>query len=210
MSKKIRAPQHIQDCNITVTGRHVHVTDAMKDYAVDKISKVDRFTDKVIDVNITMDIQKREHRAIIVIKEGHTKIRASATSEDMYASVDMAVTRLQSQLLKYKKRLHNHRAKSTSVIDMNVNVLATSGDDIEEINTDIEKENLRIVEDKYVPHPIVKQETRPLKLLTVEEAVMKIELSGDIFMIFKSEEDDNKIKVIYRRDDGNYAVIEPE
>jgi putative sigma-54 modulation protein len=60
----------------------------------------------------------------------------------------------------------------------------------------------------YTTHEIVKQDTLPLKTLTNEEAVMKMDLSKDMFMIFKNEAD-QKIKVIYRRDDGNYGIIEP-
>ncbi len=195
--------------NITITGRHVHVTDAMKDYAVDKVAKVERFSDRIIDVVVTMDIQKLDHIVDIVLKVNHIKIKAHAISENMYASIDKALTKLQTQLLKYKNKLQKHQAKGTAIVDMNVNVLQRPYSEDEIINDEIEDENRRAIENQYKPHEIVEKETRPLKTLTTDEAVMKMELSGDRFLIFKNEED-SKIKVIYRREDDNFGIIEPE
>ncbi len=80
---------------------------------------------------------------------------------------------------------------------------------ISEINDEIEEESLRQFENEFKPHEIVSRETLPLKTLNQPEAVMKMDLSGDTFLIFRAEED-QKIKVIYRRNDGNYGVIQVE
>src|SRR5262245_43379195 len=78
--------------NITVTGRHVHVTDAMKTYALEKLSKIERINaSRIIDVNVIMDIQKIDHRVEIIMKYGHTLIVSKGSSTDMYASIDMAI-----------------------------------------------------------------------------------------------------------------------
>ncbi|MFT4554517.1 MAG: putative sigma-54 modulation protein [Chlamydiales bacterium] len=198
-----------QDYNISITGRHVHVTDGMKNYATEKVGKIERFSDRIIDVLVTMDIQKLDHKVDIVIKVDHTKIKAQASTKDMYASIDMAVGKIENQLLKYKNKLQDHHAKGLAAVDMNVNVFSRKVDPVEEMNEEIEAENRRVVEAEYKPHEIVNSETRPLKILTYEEAIMKMELSKDHFMIFRNEED-NKIKVIYIREDGNFGIIEPE
>lgn len=198
-----------QGYNISITGRHVHVTDGMKSYATDKVGKIERFSDRIIDVLVTMDIQKLDHKVDIVLKVDHTKIKAQATTNDMYASIDVAVTKIENQLLKYKNKLQDHHAKGLTAVDMNVNVFGRKVDDLEEMNDEIEAENRRVVEEEYRPHEIVKTETRPLKILTFEEAIMKMELSKDHFMVFRNEED-NKIKIIYIREDGNFGIIEPE
>ena len=62
---------------------------------------------------------------------------------------------------------------------------------------------------RFKPHRVIKQESRPLKTLTYDEAIMKMELSGDSFLLFKNEVD-QKLKVIYRRKDENYGIIEPK
>jgi len=209
MSRKSKALQFAQEAyDITVTGRNVQVTDSMKDYAMEKIMKIERFTDRIIDVSVIMDIQKLDHRVDIIIKVDHIKIKSHAITTDMYASIDMAVDKIESQLRRYKTKLQDHQAKGVSTIDMNVNVLRPLEIE-EEINVEIDDENRRRSESQYKRHEIVKQKTRPLKVLTFDEAIMKMELSGDVFMVFRHEED-MKLKVIYRRPDGNFGVIEPE
>lgn len=207
MSHKSKAAEFADaGYNINVLGRNVLVTDAMKNYAIEKVSKIEKFNDRIIDIQITMDIQKLEHRVDIIMKVNHLKIKSSASSEDMYASIDLATDKLQQRLLKYKKRLQDHMTKPLAAIDMNVNVV-NAPDEEEVINDEIESENRRQVIDSYTPHKVVSKETRPLKMLTVDEAIMKLELSEDNFMIFRSEED-QKIKVIYSRLDGNFGIIE--
>ncbi len=211
MSRKAKAAEfENEEYCIHVTGRHVLVTDAMKDYAIEKISKIEKITDRIIEVQVTMDIQKLEHRVDIDMKVYHLKIRSSATSDDMYVSIDKAVDKLETQLLKYKDKLQDYREKANANVDVNVSVLRPSRDeDLLEINEDIEEENLRSVEQKYLPHRIVALETKKLHTLTYSEAIVKMELSGDTFLLFRCEED-RQLKVIYRRSDGNYGIIEPE
>lgn len=206
----MKSSEFTQPYNITVTGRQVLVTDAMKNYALEKVSKIERFSDRIIDVNITMDIQKHEHRVEVILKVDHIKIVSRAVSDDMYASIDKAVNKIEKQLLKYKSKIHDHQAKKLAVVDMNVNVYqAPSQEELQEINELIEDESNRRLVDNCTPHKIVLRETIPLKILTNDEAIMKMELSGDAFLIFRSESD-MKLKVIYRRKDQNFGVIELE
>lgn len=210
MSRKSKAEEFIDEgYKVHVFGRNVLVTEPMKEYAIEKVSKIEKFTDRIIDVIITMDIQKLDHRVDIVMKVDHIKIKSSAASESMYASIDVATDKLQKQLMKYKKRIQEHAAKPIADIEeMNVNVI-TPEDELAVINDEIESENRRQLIDEYSPHEVVSKETRPLKVLTRNEAVMKFDLSGDNFLIYRGEED-QKIKVIYRRNDGNYGIIEVE
>lgn len=211
MSRKSKAAEFLDDVyNISVTGRNVMVTDAMKDYAIEKISKIERFSNRIIDVVITMDVQKLEHRVDIVLKFNHIKIKSQASSDDMYASIDKAVHKLEKQVLRYKDKLQDHQAKGVATIDMNVNVLRPAPDqELMDVNYDIEEETRRRLEDRFRPHKIVNREKRPLKTLTDGEALMKMDLSEDAFMIYRCEES-HKLKVIYRRKDGDFGVIETE
>lgn len=212
MSRKSKAAEFVGvGYDIHVTGRNLHVTEPMKAYAVEKISKIERFTNRIIDVQVTMDVQKLEHRVDIVLKIDHIKIKTHAASENMYASIDKAVDKLSSQVRRYRDRIRNHHARGVPTIEMNVNVLKPiAEEEMFDINGDIEEETERRLVDTYKPHEIVSQETMPLKMLTSDEAIMKMELSGDSFLLYRSEED-RKLKVIYRREkDGNYAIMEPE
>lgn len=181
--------------NVTVTGRHVQVTDGMKQHAVERIEKLDRVGDRILDVHVTMDIQKLNHRVDILMKYGHTAIRSHATTTDMYVSVDQAVDRLNRQLKKYKQRLKDFHTRTISAIDIPVQIYASEAESYEE--------------EEEVRHRVVAVETRKLKVLHEDDAIMKMELSGDPLLIYRSE-GDNKLKVIYRREDGNYGIIAPE
>lgn len=207
MTRKERAAAFLEEgYNITVTGRHVMVTDAMKDYAIEKVSKIERFTDRILEVVITMDIQKLDHRVDITMKVNHIKIKSSAISSDMYVSIDMAVHKIETQLLKYKQKLQDHQTRAVSEIDMRVNVIRPKElQELDEVNDAIIEESLK-AEDSF---SLVPDDTRAMRTLTVEEAIMKMDLSQDAFLIFK-EIDDQKVKVLYRRTDGNYGLIEPE
>ncbi|KAF3363362.1 Uncharacterized protein PHSC3_000050 [Chlamydiales bacterium STE3] len=211
MSRKSKALEFInEEYDIGITGRHVLVTDAMKDYALEKLSKVERISPRIVELNMVMDIQKLDHRVDIVAKVNNFKVKSHATTDDMYASIDKAVEKLEAQLRKYKTKIQDHHARGAKTIEMNVNVVRPHlADALEEVNFEIEDATKRQEVEFYRPHSIVAQEKKSLKYLTLDEAVMKMELSQDAFLIFVSEED-HKIKVMYRREDDNYGIIEPD
>lgn len=210
MTRKKKIAEFDQGYTINVTGRHVHITDAMKDHAISRISRLEKIGNRIIEVDVTMDIQKLEHRVDILMKYGHTLIRSHAVTTDMYVSIDMAVDKLARQLKKYKQKIQDHHAKGYPIVDMPVRVVSSLSE-IDEVNDEIEEANLRQRDAHHArsTHKIVSQDIKPLKILSEEEAVMKMDLSGDLLLIFRLEED-RCLKVIYRRDDGNYGIISPE
>lgn len=184
-----------QGYNVMVVGRHVHVTEGMKQHAVDRITRLEHVGQRIIDVHVTMDIQKLSHSVELLMKYGHTIIRSHATTTDMYASIDQAVDKLSKQLRKYKKKLQEHHAREVVAIEMPVQVYAAEEED-------------EFSEGAPV-HRIVASETQKLRSLTEDEVIMKMDLSGDPLMVYRSESN-KKIQVIYRREDGNYGIIQPE
>jgi len=207
MNRKAKALEFADAAyNVQITGRHLQITDAIKDYTIEKVSKIERFMNRIIDVNVIIDIQKLDHRVEIILKAGHVKIRSLASSTDMYVSIDQAVHKLEAQLLRYKSKLQDHHAKGHAVPDMPVSVW---GREEMEDQVHIDDEVFKDQENRFRPHHLVKQEKRPLKTLSYEEAIMKMELSGDAFMIFKHESE-GRLKIIYRRQDENYGIIEPD
>ncbi len=211
MSRKSKAAELERAYDINVTGRHVLVTEAMKNYALEKISKIERFSHRIIDVNVIMDIQKLQHRVDILCWVDNLKLKSSAYSEDMYASIDKAVDKMTEQLRRHKTRVQDHHSNTHADVAMNVNVYEPlSEDEIYEINEDIDyMANAQFSDKPRIPK-IVSIESKPLKTLTHHEAILKMDLSAHhSFMLFRSEED-QKIKLIYRRPDGNYGIVEPE
>jgi len=211
MSRKSKALEFIQEgYNVNVIGRNLAVTDALRDYVLEKVSKLERFGARIIDLLIAMEVQKVDHKVDIVMKVYDTKIKCSATSDNMYASIDKAADKLENQLRKYKTKLQNHHMPREDIENMIVKIFKSSEDEkTTEANLDIEEENNRQLFNQFKPGELVKQETRKLKTLTVDEALTKIELSGDAFLIFRRE-DDQKVCVLYRRKDSHFGVIETE
>jgi len=193
---------------IHVLGRGLHVTQPMKDYAWEKMSKAERFGMRIMHVQIVLDIHRLEHVCDIIVKLEHFPLKVQASSSDMYASIDKAIDRLQAQLRRWKGKIEDHSKKKLSEIDVVVNVLHRRYDELEEINADIERVNQQN-EGNLAPHRTVGKETFSLSVMNEEDALMRLDLSREHFLIYRDEKD-MKLKVLYRRHDGHYGLIEPE
>ncbi|MDF2577587.1 MAG: hypothetical protein K0S74_1071 [Chlamydiales bacterium] len=209
MAKDEKLSHNIPGYNLSVIGKHINLTQAIKDYIVGKLDKLDRFSPRTVEALITLEILRFQHQVTIVLQFDHTKITAKAETEDMYASVDVAFNRIERQIIKYRNKIQDHHGEHLSAIDMQVNVFRRPGMDeyMDDINDQIDEENSKALFDKYKPHAIVRQEKRSLPTLTYDDAMVKMELSQDQFLVFRGQEDLG-IKVIYRTNDGNYGVIE--
>ena len=194
--------------NIQIIGRTVFVTDAMKNHAMQKLAKLERFHNHLIDVHVTLDVNKLEHSALIIMKFDHFKVTGHASASDMYVAIDQAADKLQKQVRRWKDKIQDHTKKKMSIGEMQVNILMRPNE-VAEYNEDMEIELEAERQKQLNPGKVIRKKSIPLKILTSDEAVMKMELSGDPFLIYKGEED-QKLKVIYRTKDGNYGVIRTE
>jgi putative sigma-54 modulation protein len=192
---------------VNIVGKHIEVTDAIRSYVWEKLSRIERIADRIIEIQATLDSQKLEQTCSIVMDFSHFVVKVQANRPNMYEAIDKAVDRLKHLLSKYKEKMKSYRNKDLTTVDIHVNVIEASKDDLKAINDDIEAENARKREERLELHRVVAKETIPLKMLTQGEAVMKMEITGDPFLIYKSEED-QKLKVIYRRADGNYNLVQ--
>src|ERR1700737_5512573 len=122
-----RPNMQIQNANppIQVTGRHVSVTEAMKEYCRRRLSCLHLDYPKIIEVQIIMDVQKYRHTAEVVLHcSNHITLEASAESDDMYVSVDEVVDKIARQMRKYKTRLmRQHRPRKHTVRHLEETVL---------------------------------------------------------------------------------------
>lgn len=193
--------------NISIVGKHFQITDAIRNYVFEKLDKVERITDQIIDVMVTLDAQKLEHSCSMLMNFVHFHIKVGASTENMYSAIDLCIDRLIRLIRKYKTKLQSHRFKDLTTVDIHVNVIEPLKDDLKMINDEIEAETAQREEERYKLHAVVAQETMSLKTLTQDEAVMKMEITDEPFLIFRAEED-QKLKVIYRRKDANYGIVQ--
>ncbi|MBS0298493.1 MAG: ribosome-associated translation inhibitor RaiA [Gammaproteobacteria bacterium] len=90
--------------NLKLTGNHVEITDAMRDYVTSKISKITRHFDHVIDVSVILSVEKLKQKAEANVHIRGKDIFVETDSEDMYASIDSLVDKLDRQILKHKEK----------------------------------------------------------------------------------------------------------
>ncbi|SMG65297.1 ribosomal subunit interface protein [methanotrophic bacterial endosymbiont of Bathymodiolus sp.] len=94
---------------VSVTGRHVEVTEAMKQHVEDKIGKVKRHFDHVTDVHVILTVEKLEQKAEATVQISGAKLFADDVQEDMYAAIDNMVDKLDRQIIKHKEKVQSHR-----------------------------------------------------------------------------------------------------
>ena len=94
---------------VSVTGRHVEVTEAMKQHVEDKIAKIKRHFDHVTDVHVILTVEKLEQKAEATVQISGAKLFADDVQADMYAAIDNMVDKLDRQIIKHKEKIQSHR-----------------------------------------------------------------------------------------------------
>ncbi len=195
---------------INVVGRHIEITQPIRDYIEEKIGKIEKLAPQILEVSVRLDVEKKIHHIVhVIMKFSHFKIVVHAETTDMYATIDKAFEKLRAKIKKWKDKIQSHHAKGVSFVDMQVNILENTQSSSEEIEEEITDANNDSLPDPFEMPKVMKTKTRPLKSLTFDEAVMKMQLSHDNFLVFRSEEDQG-LKVLYRRTDGNFGMMAPE
>ncbi len=199
-----------QECNVVIVGRNIEITNPIRSYVTERVNKIKPFTPHILDVLVKLDIQKVNHNVAIIIKFSHFKIKVHAMTFEMYATIDKAFDKLRAKIFRWKDRIQDHHAKAISATELEVSILKVETDALDHFDEDIAKANNdSLVKHQFTMPVIMKKKKRMLKTLRLDEAMMKMELSNDNFMVFNNEED-QKLKVIYRRRDGHYGLIATE
>ncbi len=173
---------------VTVNGKNVEITNALREHAEKKVVKIVKYFEKSpISAQVTMSTERGKHIVDITVQVNGLLLRGEDKSNDMYVSVDGAVEKIERQIEKYKTRLNRRFHEENKV------VLAIPTSPGEE-----------------APTPQIKRTKRfAIKPMCAEEAVMQMDLLGHDFYVF-SNSDTEEVNVVYRRKDGTYGLIEPE
>jgi len=171
---------------VSVIGRHIEITDALKQYATEKFSRLDKYLPKAPEVAVTLSVVKKVHHiAEAVIKSNGVLIQASEETEEMYSAIDLLVEKIERRVRRYKEKLVDHKHQSGKTEGPMPSAPA---------------------EDR-APQ-IIKTKRFDLKPMLPEEAVMQMELLDKDFFIFANA-GSGQVNVIYKRKDGNIGLIEP-
>ncbi len=101
--------------NIIVSGRHLSITDAIKNYAEKKVQKLEKYFDRLIKVQVNLDVESERHRAEMIASAARGAILvAEVIDHDIYAAIDKATDKLERQLTRHKEKLYQKRPRKGS------------------------------------------------------------------------------------------------
>lgn len=170
-----------------IRGNKIDVTQAINDYIISKLSKIEKYLDDNEEVNtrVLISAKGKNQKVEVTIWSGKYNIRAEESSEDLYAAIDLVLDKLERQFKKYKGKLTSRKSNKDDFVPPL------------EIEDYFEDEEQTIVRRKEVF----------LKPVDEEEAITQMELLGHTFFLFKNIHT-GKINVVYKRKDGDYGIIE--
>ncbi|NJD01953.1 MAG: ribosome-associated translation inhibitor RaiA [Ruminiclostridium sp.] len=173
---------------IIISGKNIEVTDALKEKINKKLGKLDKYFGSNTEANVTMSVEKNRHIFEVTVHLNGIVLRAEVENNDMYACVDKAVDILEGQIRKNKTRLGKK-----------LHAAAFKTDDF--------KYDAQVEEER--DFQVVRTKRFAIKPMTIEEAILQMNLLGHQFFMFSNAKS-KEVNVVYRRKDGNYGLIEPE
>ncbi|NLB17464.1 MAG: ribosome-associated translation inhibitor RaiA [Syntrophomonadaceae bacterium] len=171
-----------------IRGKNIEVTDALKEYVEKRLSKLERFIEDIKVAQVTLSVEGESHKVEVTIPLNGVILRGEEATGDMYSSIDLVVEKLEKQIDKHKTKLYRRYR--------GINFKKSLVPELEAAETKVEQ------------FKILRTKRFALKPMDVEEAVMQMNLLGhSFFMFFNSATDE--VNVVYRRNDGNFGLIEP-
>jgi len=176
----------------TFTEKKIQVSADLRAYAEKKIGKLDRFFRTESDAFVTFSTERSRHIAEVTIRNNGMFYRVSEATGDMFASIDSAVASIERQIRKNKTRLEK-RLREGALVTNDPAPVVNDVEDEEEQDFDI-----------------VRVKRFAIKPMTVEEAILQMNLLGHEFFAFRNQEDEEAFAIVYRRKSGGYGLIESD
>ncbi|MET0402978.1 MAG: ribosome-associated translation inhibitor RaiA [Cystobacter sp.] len=203
---------------LNITFRQFGSSDALKEYAKEKVERVNKYLDRAGEAHVVLSLERHLHHADITIHSGAWVLRGKDKSEDMYASIDSAMDKIESQLRKYKEKIKNHHGRERVhhrqdlVNDFKVRHKVFELAEDQAVAQEATPEAPRIVAPstpalESPSHRIVRTSDITVRPMPVDEAVMQMNLLNQDFYVFQHATT-HEVCVVYRRkDDGQFGLI---
>ena len=175
----------------TFTEKKMPSSEDLRAYAERKISKLDKFFKQEGQAYVTFSIERGRFRAEITINNNGVYYRASELTHDMYASVDSSVAAIERQIRKNKTKLAKKLKEGAFEKEENMPASYIPEEEDDE-------------DDEF---KIVRSKTFSLKPMTVQEAILQMNLLGHEFFVFRDAEANESVSVVYKRKSGDYGII---
>jgi putative sigma-54 modulation protein len=173
---------------VTVTFRHIEPTEPLRQYAADKVQRLSKYLHRPMGAHVILSVLKKNHRAEINLSANGTSLFSEEVTNDLYSAIDLALGKIERQVKKLNAKRKNHQAEHT-LPGLRLQILSPDR-----------------VDERGAPE-IIRTRRIPAKPMSIEEAVMQIDLTNNEFFVFRNAQSES-LSVIYRRKDGNYGLIE--
>ncbi|MFO8183556.1 MAG: ribosome-associated translation inhibitor RaiA [Candidatus Aegiribacteria sp.] len=173
--------------NIDISGRHFDLTDALKQHVEKKLSTIDRFYDGIMNIHVILEVTSGTNHVHIQVRGNHIKLDSKAKSHDIYSAFDDAFETLESQVRKFKDKMHNHRKNHD-----------TNGESVSYYVP---------AEESDLEGGILIDDTRVIPRLNTEEAIINYEIDPDERYVFQNNET-GRLSVVYSASGGKTQVVE--
>ena len=172
---------------INITGRNIDLTNALKNQVTKKLSKLEKYFAPDAEARVVLSRSKGKEKIEVTIPTKNGFIRAEDATDDFYASIDLVEESIERQIKKYKSKLVDRKQSAVPFSDFFINESAGADEEIK----------------------IIKNKKFEIKPMDPEEACLQMELLGHNFFVFVNSQTE-AVNVVYRRNDKNYGLIEPE
>lgn len=171
---------------ITVYGKNIQLTNALKEVAIKKTSRLEKFFYQNVELKIVFSVENKSQKVELTIPVNGKFLRVEEASDDIYNALDEAIEAMEKSIRRYKTKLNDKRHRNES----------------------IRFENIEDPEEEVI-QKIVKTKRFAIKPMSVEESVLQMDLLKHDFFVFLNADTD-EVNVVYKRKDQNYGLIEPE
>jgi len=172
--------------NIKIVGRNLEVTDEMKKYAEKRLGKFDKLIGGAETAVVTLTSQRNIKKVEVTIPLDSIILRGEHQCYDVFTGIDEVVEKIERQVRKHKTRLAKKMKEGSA-----------------------NRATIMEIPEELKNYDLVRRKTYTIKPLSVDEAIMQMDLLGHSFFVFVNEESE-AVNVLYRRYDGNYGLLEPE
>ena len=189
---------------LSITFRHMDGSDFIREYARERVERVSKYIDRAGEAHVVLWLERHLHNAEIQIQSGTWTLRGREKSEDLYASIDGAMEKIEKQLKRQKEKLknhHSHRYVHHQEFAVNHQRLRQNGSAVARVEEAASADAM-----DRIPR-VIKTNEFLAERMAVEEAIMQMDLLNAPFYAFTNAVT-GEMNVVYPRKDGHYGLIE--
>ncbi|HNQ86657.1 MAG TPA: ribosome-associated translation inhibitor RaiA [Deltaproteobacteria bacterium] len=169
-----------------ITFKNIDSSDALRDYAIKRLSKIDKYIDRTAEAHVVLSVEKRRHKADVTLNADGAVINAVEITEDLYAAIDTVMDKLERQIKKHKEKLQGKKTQPKAAV--------AAGP---------------VSPAKKARPRLVYERDYTVKPMSVDEALLQMDTIAQDFIIFQNTES-QQLNLIYKRQDGELALVEPQ